>query len=502
MPIYLCKPGERYHQPWEVKADVYARPFPFPFPCPTAPSSAGEREDEDEGRVADLPVDRPSYSDETRPLGAGPGPTLLGPSDAASLRRVANRAERRGTSDPSRGRRSRRPAAAEAGDGGANPAMPPVLRRVRHSEVLLVDNVHVQYGRYWLRLRWPGPEGGFAGYMTPGAAPKHPPSVDVSSYAVGPPSDLATDLDLDQAEGASEVSFISQPGEADPKELSPTDGNPPSNVPFASSGLCYPTTDKMQLLVQYDDGVASDINLETPGGILGAAASSSNGELQPVFCRICREGIHDVLAEPAAEGTSSGRTNDESFRNHPTVGNPLLSPCECAGSMAFVHYLCVEQWRCRSRHPGAAGGLACETCGGTYALPPPPPRNVETGVHPGGERDWLDAMPPHVLAALRRPHPWWRVGAAVVRKPWLRPIAPVIVSPVVSLYCRARRMLKKRGVSRRRWACSLCRRRARWKCVRCLRSYYCSRQCQNVSWHIVHKHVCYKPGEIYGVLVH
>jgi hypothetical protein len=39
----------------------------------------------------------------------------------------------------------------------------------------------------------------------------------------------------------------------------------------------------------------------------------------------------------------------------------------------------------------------------------------------------------------------------------------------------------------------LCRRRARWKCVRCLRSYYCSRQCQNVSWHIVHKHVCYKP---------
>lgn len=29
--------------------------------------------------------------------------------------------------------------------------------------------------------------------------------------------------------------------------------------------------------------------------------------------------------------------------------------------------------------------------------------------------------------------------------------------------------------------------------MRCLRSYYCSRQCQNVSWHIVHKHVCYKP---------
>jgi len=43
--------------------------------------------------------------------------------------------------------------------------------------------------------------------------------------------------------------------------------------------------------------------------------------------------------------------------------------------------------------------------------------------------------------------------------------------------------------------------------VRCLRSYYCSRQCQNVSWHIVHKHVCYKPSRfwsscvVYGGLV-
>lgn len=189
--------------------------------------------------------------------------------------------------------------------------------------------------------------------------------------------------------------------------------------------------------------------------------------------------------------------------HHPTAENPLLAPCDCTGSMAFVHYLCVEQWRCRSRHPGARNGLNCETCGAEYTLPPPRSRpasrhDLMGGLGPGGgnlmaEDDWLDAMPPHVLAALRRPHPAWQLGAAVVRRRWLRPIVPVIVSPLVALYCRARRTLKKRGVSRRRWACSLCRRRARWKCVRCLRSYYCSRQCQNVSWHIVHKHVCYKP---------
>lgn len=183
---------------------------------------------------------------------------------------------------------------------------------------------------------------------------------------------------------------------------------------------------------------------------------------------------------------------------HPTAENPLLAPCQCTGTMAFVHYLCVEQWRMRSRHPGAKNGLNCETCGGVYSLPPPPSRPARGHDGPGGgnvmaEDDWLDAMPPHVLAALRRPHPAWQLGAAVVRRRWLRPVVPVLVSPLVALYCRARRTLKKRGVSRRRWACSLCRRRARWKCVRCLRSYYCSRQCQNVSWHIVHKHVCYKP---------
>ena len=189
--------------------------------------------------------------------------------------------------------------------------------------------------------------------------------------------------------------------------------------------------------------------------------------------------------------------------HHPTAENPLLAPCDCTGTMRFVHYLCIEQWRCRSRHPGARNGLNCETCGAEYTLPPPPTRPVNRNDMTGGmggpnnnpmaEDDWLDAMPPHVLAALRRPHPAWQLGAAVVRRRWLRPVVPILVSPLVALYCRARRTLKKRGVSRRRWACSLCRRRARWKCVRCLRSYYCSRQCQNVSWHIVHKHVCYKP---------
>lgn len=290
------------------------------------------------------------------------------------------------------------------------------------------------------------------------------------------------------------------------------------------TGLYFPTTDTLQLLSEYDDGIEDAPSVAPITGEDGVDEDDNEGE--PVFCRICREGLHDVDYDFEMEGKdvqrsssqisgNNGDNNDlslsrhethenvsqpaqtqnskkapirASHMNHPYAANPLMAPCECSGSMAFVHYLCIEQWRCRSHHPGAKNGLNCETCNKPYSLPPPPERPEVNE-----EEDWLEAMPPHVLQALRNPHPCWQIGAAIVRRRWLRPLAPVISSPIVALYCRARRTLKKRGVSRRRWACSLCRRRARWKCVRCLRSYYCSRQCQNVSWHIVHKHVCYKP---------
>ena len=350
----------------------------------------------------------------------------------------------------------------------------------------------------------------------------------------------------------------------------------------------------MKLLAQYDDGLSSPAAVED-----GQDDIDNNGNRgEPVFCRICRDGLHDIDYDFEMEGDKKEKKekkdstpdevagdvattgdvnatdnlnriqtrsfkrhsaventgdapsendasempymmqnhllnnsmqyrdqtsqdqcqlemlqeNDENDKqsseeeikqpikaeqtNHPYAENPLLSPCDCSGSMAFVHYLCIEQWRNRSNHPAAKNGLNCETCKVAYTLPPPPSRPESAE-----EDEWLQAMPPHVLGALRNPHICWQIGAAIVRRRWLRPIAPIITSPIVALYCRARRSLKKRGVSRRRWACSLCGRRARWKCVRCLRSYYCSRQCQNVSWHIVHKHVCYKPSRFWWSVV-
>lgn len=44
------------------------------------------------------------------------------------------------------------------------PALLPI-RRLRHSEVVLVDEVSVHYNKYWMRLLWPGTRGGVAGYI-------------------------------------------------------------------------------------------------------------------------------------------------------------------------------------------------------------------------------------------------------------------------------------------------------------------------------------------------
>jgi hypothetical protein len=44
--------------------------------------------------------------------------------------------------------------------------VPVPIRRIRHSEIVLVDDVCIAYNRYWLRLRWPGTSSGGAGTGT------------------------------------------------------------------------------------------------------------------------------------------------------------------------------------------------------------------------------------------------------------------------------------------------------------------------------------------------
>ena len=444
MPIYLCKPGYHSSEPWKHVIQVYSSPFPK------------KEEEEEESENAILVLD------------------------------------------------------GEEGD---------VVRRVRHAEIVLVDAIFTKYNRFWLRLVFPGASNQYAGCI-PVLDVKNKPVEENSTSATWPNRTTTT-----TTEDESSSLFICH-----------------------ETGLSFLTTSQvLELLPFYDDGLGlrwnkpvtnnSSTKLTTTNNnnasrneddvLLAADGTETDVEdaagetpilygVEPVFCRICREGLHDVEWEaPVPQDTitaTAGTTNNNTTNNmrvdveklnritstHPSVENPFISPCACSGSMAFVHYLCVEQWRIRSKHPDASGGTHCETCKTPYSLPPPPLNSnnnelLEDNLNVNNaDAAWLDAMPPHVLVALREPHLWWQLGVAIVRRPFLRPLFPIISSPIVSMYCRARRSLKKRGVSRRRWSCSLCRRRARWKCVRCLRSYYCSRQCQNVSWHILHKHVCYK----------
>jgi len=47
-------------------------------------------------------------------------------------------------------------------------------RKIRHAELVLVDDVCQAHGRYWLKLRWPGQKGGFAGYVAMGLLSEQP----------------------------------------------------------------------------------------------------------------------------------------------------------------------------------------------------------------------------------------------------------------------------------------------------------------------------------------
>mmetsp|Transcript_9809 Transcript_9809/g.14602 ORF Transcript_9809/g.14602 Transcript_9809/m.14602 type:complete len:956 (-) Transcript_9809:81-2948(-) len=721
MPIYLCKPGSGSPEPWRHGVPVYALPFPLDN---TSTSSSGGTSNSNANANAhtegggftmtqggsattntntntntstsssnaimsssqtDSPLQMHQYEDvntryTTHTLGsspAGPTTTTTAAAAAATTTTLTSTTTSKFTSTFT--------------------SMPIIrrspIRRVKHAEVVLVDEVSVHYGNFWLRLRWPGKRGGVAGYIALGGTDVVPVEKveEIKERFVdgghgrgggrgggrgraggggggekglggaenegfnldGRGEDAMMDMDMDMdmnmggrgdAMGAGAIpaqdepvvnssSYNSDHEPSIPEEEGDDLGliDLPARAPTTdlhkplceSTGLYFPSTAAMELLPLYDDGL-SPSSLLSQDGIMDDMDKGGNGG-EPIFCRICRDGLHDIdydfgvegnknkpkegddsntnaaIAAPNppaaanappsnhAAGTGTGTVeniirqrgmnihasniteagspaqnnnnndNDNTTRNesqqnqdlpfmmqnhlmnatqneqqptptcivvpnstsrqqtnfttdksnnqskkapikaedinHPYSENPLLAPCECSGSMAFVHYLCIEQWRCRSHHPAAKNGLNCETCNAAYTLPPPPSRPDTE------EEDWLEAMPPHVLAALRHPHPCWQIGAAIVRRRWLRPIAPVLTSPIVALYCRARRTLKKRGVSRRRWACSLCRRRARWKCVRCLRSYYCSRQCQNVSWHIVHKHVCYKPARFWWSVV-
>jgi hypothetical protein len=139
MPVYLCQPGSNASEPWRHGIQVYAAPFSM---------------------------------DEVPMIGGGRDAVVVpaSSSDVANWSNT-NNTNRNQSGDHQAGSSEQdTTSVASRSTGGASPrshsGLP--IRRVRHAEVVLVDDVCIAYDRYWLRLRWPGHKGGFAGYIALG----------------------------------------------------------------------------------------------------------------------------------------------------------------------------------------------------------------------------------------------------------------------------------------------------------------------------------------------
>lgn len=139
MPVYLCQSGAGHTEPWRHGIQVYAAPFPIK--ATASPAGGGGRD----SVVLQVPATTTDAQWQSTPQQQREGEG--DPKVSTSV------------SDPSH----------NDGQGSAEQRLAGMpIRRVRHAEIVLVDDVCIAFGRYWLRLRWPGQRGGFAGYIAMG----------------------------------------------------------------------------------------------------------------------------------------------------------------------------------------------------------------------------------------------------------------------------------------------------------------------------------------------
>eukprot|EP00927_Polykrikos_kofoidii_P051985 TRINITY_DN4575_c0_g1_i1.p1 TRINITY_DN4575_c0_g1~~TRINITY_DN4575_c0_g1_i1.p1 ORF type:complete len:440 (-),score=48.38 TRINITY_DN4575_c0_g1_i1:147-1466(-) len=118
-----------------------------------------------------------------------------------------------------------------------------------------------------------------------------------------------------------------------------------------------------QMVASACGGVQPELRLDDTGAACGDASAS--GELNHALCRIC-----------LLEG--------------PSEDDPLIAPCQCKGSIKYVHLGCLRHWiKGRLNFTDSSGGsyfyrpLACELCKGVYP----------TYVHSGSDRSPLVEVP-------------------------------------------------------------------------------------------------------------
>jgi hypothetical protein len=148
MPVYLCQPGVMATEPWRHGIQVYAAPFD----------------------LVDLPVTASRIDGGT----AGDGRDSTSDTAVSRARNNENDDQSHFEQQANAGTPSLSSQIIDVtGSGGMvqhsrAPQSGLEIRRIRHAEVVLVDDVCLAFGRHWLRLRWPGHKGGFAGYIALG----------------------------------------------------------------------------------------------------------------------------------------------------------------------------------------------------------------------------------------------------------------------------------------------------------------------------------------------
>ena len=152
MPIYLCQSGQNQPEPWRHGIDVYTEIFDIDGKGDESPAIL------DDGRDQPATSNRRSlFTSETRETMEDDREE--GQVDNSHLDQQTEglaRTQRSQSFDPSPPEGSSHAPAIHYGRP---------FRRVRHAEVVLVDDVCFKFGRYWLRTRMPGASGGFAGYV-------------------------------------------------------------------------------------------------------------------------------------------------------------------------------------------------------------------------------------------------------------------------------------------------------------------------------------------------
>jgi hypothetical protein len=178
MPVYLCKPGVNSLEPWRHGIPVYAEPFDLGSGSSTSTSTtkATDSTNDDQSQPLNV-VD--SRLDIHTGTGTGTGTGTVNNNNNNTNNNNNNNTNNNNNNNTNNNNNntnnllehseSRTQPNSETssmtGVGPQHNSNATAIRRIRHSEVVLVDDVVYQHNNYWLRLRWPGTKGGFAGYV-------------------------------------------------------------------------------------------------------------------------------------------------------------------------------------------------------------------------------------------------------------------------------------------------------------------------------------------------